>query len=95
MPKTRDPVITAALEYETATLLALQALNGTDRDSQWEACLRWADSVAAIYAMKPEDHNRGTSHLVERGLIPEYGWKVLAAAMEQLAATGPGATTRK
>jgi hypothetical protein len=40
MPNSLDPVITAALEYETATLLALQALKGTDRDSQREACLR-------------------------------------------------------
>ncbi len=58
MPHTRDPVITAALEYETAILLALAALKETNRDRQVEACLRFADAVAVIEAMKPEDYNR-------------------------------------
>jgi hypothetical protein len=87
MPETPDPVIAATLEYETATLLALEALKGTDRSRQWEACLRFADAVAAIEAMKPEEYNRAGSHLVERGLVPEYAWEEIHAAMEQLAAT--------
>ncbi len=87
MPNIRDPVITAALEYETATLLALEALKGTDPNHQREACLRFADAVAAIEAMKPEDYNRAGSHLVERGFVTENAWKEIHAAMKQLAET--------
>ena len=34
MKKARDPVIAAALEYESATLDALEALDGTDSEAQ-------------------------------------------------------------
>jgi hypothetical protein len=41
----RDPVIAAALEYESATLDALATLDGTDGDAQIIACLRFVDAM--------------------------------------------------
>jgi hypothetical protein len=49
--------------------------------------LRFAEAVAVIEAMKPEDYNRAGYHLVERELVPENAWKEIHAAMKQLAAT--------
>jgi hypothetical protein len=81
-----NPVIAAALEYESATLDALRALDGTDGDAQIAACLRFADALAVITALPAEDHNHSLTFLTRRGLIPSFAWKQIHAAMEILAA---------
>jgi hypothetical protein len=42
------PVIATALEYESAILDALRALDGTDSEAQIAACLRFTDALAAM-----------------------------------------------
>jgi hypothetical protein len=80
----RDPVIAAALEYESATLDALRALDGTDSEAQIAACLRFTDALAAMDAMP--DRDRGLTYLTRRGRIPDFAWKRIHAAMEIFAA---------
>ena len=80
----RNPVIAAALEYESATLDALRALNGTDSEAQIAACLRFTDALAAMEAVP--DRDRGLTYLVQRGRIPDFAWKRIHAAMEIFAA---------
>ena len=82
MIKPRDPVIVAALDYESATLHALRALNGTDGETQRAACLRWADAVAVIQAMPVQDYNRGLTFVTRRGHVPDHAWRLIAAALE-------------
>jgi hypothetical protein len=82
--KSRDPVIVAALEHESATLDALRALGGTDSEAQIAACLRFTDALAAMEAMP--DRDRGLTYLMRRGRIPDFAWKRIHAAMEILAA---------
>jgi hypothetical protein len=65
-----DPVIAAALEYESATLDALEALDGTDSEAQIAACVRFVDTMQAMDAMPERD--RGLSYLVQRGRIPDF-----------------------
>jgi len=84
MKKSRDPVIAAALEYESATLDALRALNGTDGEAQIVACLRFTDALAVMEALP--DRDRGLTYLVQRGRIPDFAWKRIHAAMEIFAA---------
>ena len=79
-----DSVIAAALEYESATLDALRALNGTDGDAQLAACLRFVDALQAIDAMP--DRDRGLTYLMQRKRIPNFAWKRIHAAMEIFAA---------
>jgi hypothetical protein len=79
-----DPVITMALEYESATLDAMAALEGIDTKAQIEACLRFVDALQALDAMP--DRDRGLTYLVQRGRIPDFAWKRIHAAMEIFAA---------
>ena len=72
------------LEYESATLDALRALNGTDGDAQLAACLRFVDALQAIDAMP--DRDRGLTYLMQRKRIPNFAWKRIHAAMEIFAA---------
>jgi hypothetical protein len=80
----RDPVIAAALEYESATLDALRALGGTDSEAQIAACVRFVDAMQAMDAMP--DRDRGLTYLIQRGRIPDFAWKRIHAAMEIFAA---------
>jgi hypothetical protein len=82
--QSRDPVIATALEYESATLDALRALDGTDSEAQIVACLRFTDALAAMEAMP--DRDRGLTYLMQRGRIPNFAWKRIHAAMEIFAA---------
>jgi hypothetical protein len=84
MRTTRDPVIATALEYESATLDALRALDGTDSEAQIAACVRFVDAMQAMDAMP--DRDRGLTYLMRRGRIPDFAWKRIHAAMEILAA---------
>jgi hypothetical protein len=79
-----DPVIAAALEYESATLDALRALDGTDGDAQLAACLRFVDALQAIDAMPERD--RGLTYLMQRGRIPDFAWRRIHDAMKIMAA---------
>jgi hypothetical protein len=80
----RDPVIAAALEYESVTLDALRALDGTDSEAQIAACVRFVDAMQAMDAMP--DRDRGLTYLMRRGRIPDFAWKRIHAAMEIFAA---------
>jgi hypothetical protein len=80
----RDPVIAAALEYESATLDALRALDGTDSEAQIAACVRFVDAMQAMDAMP--DRDRGLTYLMRRGRIPDFAWKRIHAAVEIFAA---------
>jgi hypothetical protein len=82
--KRRDPVIAAALEYESATLDALETLTGTDSEAQIAACVRFVDAMQAMDALP--DRDRGLTYLIQRGRIPDFAWKRIRAAMEILAA---------
>jgi len=84
MKQSRDPVIAAALEYESATLDALRALNGTDSEAQIAACLRFTDALVAMETMP--DRDRGLTYLMQRRRIPDFAWKRIHAAMEIFAA---------
>jgi hypothetical protein len=84
MKKSRDPMIAAALEYESATLDALRTLDGTDSEAQIVACLRFSDALAAMEAIPERD--RGLAFLMLRGRIPDFAWKRIHAAMEIFAA---------
>ena len=86
--KPGDAVVMAALEYESATLHALQTFLGTNGAAQREACLTWCNALAVINALPAEDYDRGLTHLRERGRIPDNAWQVIKAAMEQIFATG-------
>jgi hypothetical protein len=86
MLQPHDPVIVAALEYESATLAALRALDGGDREALVAACLRWADAVAAIDAMPAQESDRAAGWLAQRGRVPHHARRLLEAAMEGLAA---------
>jgi hypothetical protein len=78
-----DPVIAAALAYETATLHALAVLDRTkDGLAQRGACIRWAKHVTAIEAMSPADKFRALSHVQERGRVPDHSWQLIYAAMK-------------
>jgi hypothetical protein len=79
-----DSVIAAALEYESATVDALRALDGTDGDAQLAACLRFVDALQAIDAMAERD--RGLTYLMQRGRIPDFGWRRIHDAMKIMAA---------
>jgi hypothetical protein len=79
-----DPVITAALEYESATLDALAGSDATYSKAQVEACLRFADALQAMEAMR--DRDRGLTFLMQRGRIPDFASKRIHAAMEIFAA---------
>jgi hypothetical protein len=79
-----DPVILAALEYEDATLEALQTLDGTDSEEQ---VARPASASSPPQATLPaEERDRGLAYLVQRGRIPDFAWMRIHAAMELLAA---------
>jgi hypothetical protein len=80
----RNPVIAMALEYESATLDALEALDGTDSEAQIAACVRFVDAMQAMDAMP--DRDRGLTYLMQRGRIPDFAWKRIHAAMEIFAA---------
>jgi hypothetical protein len=82
--KGRDPVITLALEYESATLDALMALDGTDAEAQIAACVHFVDALEAMGAMP--DRDRGLTYLMQRRRIPDFAWKRIHAAMEIFAA---------
>jgi hypothetical protein len=82
--QSRDPVIAAALEYESATLDALRTLDGTDSEAQIAACVRFVDALAAMEAMP--DRDAGLTYLMQRGRIPNFAWKRIHAAMEIFAA---------
>jgi len=69
MKKPRDPMIATALEYESATLDTLRALDGTDGRRR-SACLHF-DAMAAMEAMP--DRDRGLTYLMQRGRI--LAWK--------------------
>jgi hypothetical protein len=84
MKKSRDPVIAAALTYESATLDALRTLNGTDSLAQVEACLRFVSALQAFDAMP--DRDRGLAYPMQRGRIPDFAWKQIHAALEIFAA---------
>jgi hypothetical protein len=84
MAEKRDPIIAAALEYESATLDALRALGGTDSEEQMAACIRFVEALQAMEAMP--DRDRGLAYLVRRGNIPDFAWKRIHAAMELFAA---------
>jgi hypothetical protein len=84
MAEKRDPIIAAALEYESATLDALRALGGTDNEEQMAACIRFVEALQAMEAMP--DRDRGLAYLVRRGNIPDFAWKRIHAAMELFAA---------
>ena len=86
MEKPDDPVIAAALEYESAVLDALQALQGNEVEAQKAACLRFADAAAAIDAMPARDYNRVGTYVTQRGRVPDFAWQVILAAMEALVA---------
>src|SRR5271165_4579135 len=78
-----DPVIAVAMEYETATLAALAALDRTDRREQLLACIRVSDAVQAMHALAERERNRGLNHLLMRGRIQHVAWeRVLHALME-------------
>jgi hypothetical protein len=81
MAEKRDPMIAAALEYESATLDALRALGGTDSEEQMAACIRFVEALEAM-----PDRDRGLAYLVRRGNIPDFAWKRIHAAMELFAA---------
>jgi hypothetical protein len=88
MKKPSDPVIATALEYERATLDALETLAGTDDEAAIAACLRFMDALQAMDAMP--DRDRGLTYLMQRGRIPNFAWKRIHAAMEIFAANlGP------
>jgi hypothetical protein len=84
MKKSRDPVIAAALEYERATLDALETLDGTDREAQIAACVRFVQAMQTMGALP--DCDRGLTYLMQRGRIPDFAWKRIHAAVEILAA---------
>ena len=84
MKKPRDPVIAAALEYESATLDALETLNGTDSEAQIAACVRFVEALQTMDAMP--DRDRGLTYLMQRGRIPDFAWKGIHAAMQIFAA---------
>ena len=71
MKKPRDPMIATALEYESATLDTLRALDGTDGRRR-SACLHF-DAMAAMEAMP--DRDRGLTYLMQRGRILDFAWK--------------------
>jgi hypothetical protein len=58
----RHPVIVAALEYESATLDALEALGGTDGDAQIAACVRFVDALQAMDVMPDRKKGCWLSH---------------------------------
>jgi hypothetical protein len=80
LKKSRDPVFVAALEYESATLNALQALAGTDDAAVIAACMRFIDAIQALDAMP--DRDRGLAYLRRRGGVPNFAWKRIHAFME-------------
>ena len=86
MKEPRDPVIAAALQYESATLDALRALDGTDSEAQIAACVRFVDALQAMTAMPVQDNERGLTYLIQRGRIPDFAWRRIHAAMEIFAA---------
>lgn len=83
-PPEDDPVIAAALEYESATLAALTTLEESDGEAQRDACLRFADAVAVIDDMPLDDKNRGVAYLLKRGRLPAHAWRPIVAAIKIL-----------
>ena len=71
-----------ALEYESATPQALQALNGTDGEANRVACLLFADAAAPLMALHACDGHRGLIFLSQRGLIPDNTWQRTVATFE-------------
>jgi hypothetical protein len=91
-----DPVIAAALEYESATLDAVRTLEGSDGEAKRTSCLRFANAVAVIHALPTDDQHRGLTYLKERGRIPDDAWRLVWATMEIFVAEmDPNSSDRK
>jgi hypothetical protein len=85
---TADPAVIAVIEYGLATMLALDALAGTDERMQLTACLCWADTVGAIGSLSVDRRNEALAQIVARGHVPEEAWAAIEHALEKFAAAG-------
>jgi len=93
MEQQPDPVVVAALEYESATLCALRALDDealdgkgeADHEAKIAACLRFSNALAVIEEMPVHDRTEALAYLTRRGRIPHGSWRVIQDAMERFA----------